>query len=73
MLYSRSLLVVYNMYSRVYISVLVYPRTRISPSLSFPPGNHKTVFFICDSVSFNVLILESLTSLSQNLQVEPEL
>ena len=48
MLYSRSLLVIYFMYSSVYMSI---PISHFIPPLPFPPDIHKFVFYICDSIS----------------------
>ena len=44
-LHSRSLLVIYFIYRSVYKSFPTWP----SPLL--PPGNHKFVFYTCDSIS----------------------
>ena len=51
MLYSRFVLVIYFIHSSVYMSIHT-----IYPSPSFPPGNHKFVFYICDSVCFSTAI-----------------
>ena len=49
MLYSRSLLVIYFIYSSV---VYVNPNLPIyPPPPTFPPSNRKFVFYICDSIS----------------------
>ena len=45
-LYSRSLLVIYFIYS-----MYVNPNLSIYPSPPLPPGNHKFVFYICGSIS----------------------
>ena len=47
MLYSKPLLVIYFIYSSVYISI---PISQFIPS-PLPPGSHKFVFYICDSIS----------------------
>ena len=47
MLYSRSFLAIYFTYSNMHVN----PNLPIYPSPPLPPGNHKFVFYICDSIS----------------------
>ena len=47
-LYIRSLLLIYFIYSSMYMSV---PVSQLIPLLPFPLGIHKFVFYICDSIS----------------------
>ena len=47
-LHSRSLLVTYFIHSSVYVSI---PISQFIPLPPFPSGNHKFVFYICDSIS----------------------
>ena len=47
MLYSRFLLVICFIYSSVYMLIPI-SRLSLPPS---PPGNHKIVFYICNSIS----------------------
>ena len=47
-LYSRSLLAIYFIYSSVYMSI---PTFQLIPSPDSPPGSHKFVFYICNSIS----------------------
>ena len=48
LLYSRSLLVTYFIYSSVYMSIPIF---QFIPPSSLPPSNHKIVFYICNSIS----------------------
>ena len=58
MLYSRSLLTMYFIYSSVYVNskLLIYPSL-----LPFPFGNHKLVFKVC--ISGVSLVIASLSFL----------
>ena len=47
MLYSKFLLVIYFIYSNVYMSLF----SQFIPPSPFPTDNHKSVFYICDSIS----------------------
>ena len=47
-LYRRSFLVVYFIYSCVYMSI---PITQLTSPHSFSPSNYKFVFYICSSIS----------------------
>ena len=47
-LYSRLLLFIYFIYKSVY---LLTPNSQFIPSSTFPFGNHKCVFYVCESVS----------------------
>ena len=53
MLYGRSLLVIYfrNMNSGVNMSIPISQLIPPPPPLVFSPGNHKLVFYTCDSTS----------------------
>ena len=48
-LYSRSLLLFYFKYSNVYMSI---PNSQFIPLPPLPFGNHKFVFYVCESVSY---------------------
>ena len=48
MLYSRSLLVIYFIYCRVYVSI---PISQFIFPTPFPFGNHKFAFYVCGSIS----------------------
>ena len=52
MLYSKFLLVIYFIYSSMYVSAQV--SQFIPLSLPFLLGNHKFIFYICDSISGNL-------------------
>ena len=44
------------------------PIFQFIPPPTFPPGNHKFVFYICDSVSgFNVFYLEAERGISDSV------
>ena len=46
MLYSRSLLFIYFIYSSMYLLV---SNSQFIPSPTFPFGNHKLAFYVCES------------------------
>ena len=37
---------------------MLIPISQFIPPLSFPPGNHKFVFYICDSISVHYVPLD---------------